>query len=532
MLVWMFYAIVVSLFLSGAAFCAERASRIRPDTSRWVWLMTILASLLLPVLISSVVIQLPSIASPTTIERVIPLNSVTSSTLSPVRWIASTGNDVKALSDFDPLLVKTWLAVSFLLALGLSISALSLMWRKGTWRSETFNGVDVYVSRDAGPAIVGLLQPRIVIPEWIVRAPASQQTLVLAHEQSHLDAGDQKLLTVSLCLLIFMPWNLPLWWQLQRLRRAIEVDCDARVLKHGYSVSTYGEALIEVGQRQSTFIGAVAAMSESISFLEQRLTIMTNSPTKLWKMSVAVFAVLSIGLLTAATQISPPNTGSDPSAHQEFRLPVSILNRYVGFYKLNQSTVLTITRNEQQLYIQVTGQPAFEIYPESETTFFLKVVEASINFVSDGKAPATSLVMHQNGVHNALRIDTATAEKINTGLSARIQAKGTSSAVKWLQIIDSGDYEESWNQADPFFQKQLSSKQWEKALKQVRTPLGKLVSRQVKNSSPHTSSPGAPDGEYLVVTLTTHYEHKKSATETVTVRKVGSEWRGVGYFIK
>ncbi len=193
-----------------------------------------------------------------------------------------------------------------------------------------------------------------------------------------------------------------MWWQLRRLRRAIEVDCDARVLKHGHSVSTYGEALIEVGQRQSTFIGTVAAMSESISFLEQRIRIMTNIPTTLWKMSIAAFAVLSIGLLTAATQISPPNTGSDPTAHQELRLPVVILDRYVGFYQLNQSTVLTITRNEQQLYIQVTGQPAFEIYPESETTFFLKIVEASINFLSDGEAPATSLVMHQNGAHTAL----------------------------------------------------------------------------------------------------------------------------------
>jgi len=75
-------------------------------------------------------------------------------------------------------------------------------------------------------------------------------------EQSHLVAGDPRLLTGALCLLVFMPWNLPLWWQLRRLRRAIEVDCDARVLNAGHDVNRYGETLLEVGQRHSAFLAA------------------------------------------------------------------------------------------------------------------------------------------------------------------------------------------------------------------------------------------------------------------------------------
>lgn len=108
----------------------------------------------------------------------------------------------------------------------------------------------------------------------------------------------------------------------------------------------------------------------------------------------------------------------------------------------------------------------------------------------------------------------------------------TSSAITWLEIVDNGEYAESWNQTAPFFHSQLSSKQWEQALSKVRTPLGKLISRQVKNSSSHTSLPGAPDGEYIVVTLSASYEHKESATETVTVSNVGGKWQVVGYFIK
>jgi len=61
--------------------------------------------------------------------------------------------------------------------------------------------------------------------------------MVIAHEQSHLAAHDPLLLIVALFLLVLMPWNLPLWWQLHRLRYAIEVDCDSRVLR-GASIAS------------------------------------------------------------------------------------------------------------------------------------------------------------------------------------------------------------------------------------------------------------------------------------------------------
>ena len=284
------------------------------------------------------------------------------------------------------------------------------------------SGADVYVAPDAGPAVVGLLQPRIVIPEWIMRAPASQQSMVIAHERSHIEAGDQRLLTTALCLLVFMPWNLPLWWQVRRLRRAIEVDCDARVLRHGHNATAYGEALIEVGQRQSAFVGAVAAMSESASFLEQRIQIMMSVPTRWRRISAGTLAVLSLGIVTVAAQVAPPNAAT--AANQEISLPETVLDRYVGFYQLGENAVFTVTRNQQQLTTQLTGQGPVDIYPTSETAFFLKVANASIDFVPDGERPATALVLHQNGRDmNAPRIDAATAQQINANLAARVQAQ-------------------------------------------------------------------------------------------------------------
>jgi hypothetical protein len=169
------------------------------------------------------------------------------------------------------------------------------------------SGAGVYVARDTGPAVVGILRPRIVIPAWILRAPPAQQAMVIAHERSHVEAGDQRLLAAALCVLVCMPWNVPLWWQLRRLRNAIEIDCDARVLAHGHSAADYGEVLLAVGQRQSVFIGAVAAMSERVSFLEQRIRIMMSVPTRWRRISSVSLGALSLSIAVVAGGVAPPN---------------------------------------------------------------------------------------------------------------------------------------------------------------------------------------------------------------------------------
>lgn len=106
------------------------------------------------------------------------------------------------------------------------------------------------------------------------------------------------------------------------------------------------------------------------------------------------------------------------------------------------------------------------------------------------------------------------------------------SVISWLEIVDSGKYAASWDESASFFQEQISSSSWVQSLNKVRAPLGRVISRKVTSTSAHSTLPGAPAGEYVVVTLATNYQHKNSATETVAVTKNGNEWRVVGYFIK
>ncbi len=85
------------------------------------------------------------------------------------------------------------------------------------------------------------------------------------------------------------------------------------------------------------------------------------------------------------------------------RLAASVLDRYVGYYRAPPRIQLHITREGDNLSARVIGQPACAIYPESETKFFYKIVDAQITFVKDDKGEVTGLVLHQGGVDHKFR---------------------------------------------------------------------------------------------------------------------------------
>jgi bla regulator protein BlaR1 len=434
MLAWMLYVIMVTLLLSIGAFLAERAARLNRGGTRWIWLSSIVASLLLPTVISSVSIGVPDVFSPAMAQKVVALRATTTQALSPVMWISGNAGTPSSWHDLDGTLITLWRGASAAMLLGLLASGISLALRKRRWHSDTVAGVRVYVTEGVGPAVVGLVRPRIVVPRWVAMALPRLQAAVIAHEQSHLDARDPQLFTLALALLVFMPWNLPLWWQLRRLRYAIEVDCDARVLRGGIDPTHYGETLISVGERQSAYVGAVAAMSESKSFLEQRIRIMISKPIKWRHAGVAALVALSVGLTALAAQVSPPNvrTVDEPAASAgdkkpgervAIKLPIATLDRYVGDYKMNDQMYVNVKRDGDSLWAKLTGQPPFEIFPESEDHFFWKVVDAQIEFATDGSGKAPSAVLHQNGANTPMtRVDPASVAQFETDLQARIQS--------------------------------------------------------------------------------------------------------------
>jgi hypothetical protein len=67
---------------------------------------------------------------------------------------------------------------------------------------------------------------------------------------------------------------------------------------------------------------------------------------------------------------------------------------------------MAITRDGDHLFVQATGQPKLEIFPESDRDYFLKVVDAQITFVTGSQGQATELILHQNGLdQHAKRVE-------------------------------------------------------------------------------------------------------------------------------
>ena len=90
----------------------------------------------------------------------------------------------------------------------------------------------------------------------------------------------------------------------------------------------------------------------------------------------------------------------------ELTLTAEILDRYVGLYALNPSFKITISREGTQLKAQASGQPVVDLYPQSETRFYLKIVQAQVEFNVNDDGVAESLTLYQGGQEmNAPRVE-------------------------------------------------------------------------------------------------------------------------------
>lgn len=74
-----------------------------------------------------------------------------------------------------------------------------------------------------------------------------------------------------------------------------------------------------------------------------------------------------------------------------------IYGSYAGQYELAPNVLLNVTVEEGRLRGQVTGQPKIELYPESETRFFLLAAPVQITFVKDERGQVTQLILEQSG---------------------------------------------------------------------------------------------------------------------------------------
>jgi hypothetical protein len=203
------------------------------------------------------------------------------------------------LSMFDAEIRGVWLVAVITLALWGIVSAARLAWLLPK------RGRSIVIHPTLGPATIGVLRTRVVLPAWLLALPYAQQRDILHHEYEHKRAHDTQLLFIASLSVVIAPWNIALWWLLQRLRLAVEIDCDNRVLARRGDASTYGELLLNVAARSGASTSLQPAFLGSASMLERRLRHML-APRQLSRAQRIVLASMALVMLTLALATPHP----------------------------------------------------------------------------------------------------------------------------------------------------------------------------------------------------------------------------------
>lgn len=341
LLSWLAVSAAMSLLIAAAAVIVQRlASRAVP--ARVVWAGAMLAMLgvtatqplrraPLPMAVAGPDASLPivegvSLAARSSIDVVlVALRDAPAAALDGL--VAQAGTAGRRLSPAaSRLLMVLWPVASGALSLILLLSYRRQRDLLRRTRQRTVAGALVHVSEQTGPAVIGAAEPAIVVPQWLLDRTEDEQQLVVAHESAHIAARDPQLLLAGCAAVALMPWNPAAWFALARLRLAIELDCDARVLAHGTDTRRYGQLLIELSAAapHPAIPPGAPAFSYRASHLERRLRTMTARPARfLAARRVSALLIGSAALLAAC--------GAElPTAAEVERMDVATVESKLG----------------------------------------------------------------------------------------------------------------------------------------------------------------------------------------------------------
>jgi TonB family protein len=312
---WMLHIAAVSALLALAGLAAERALRLWHLQARLAWMVTMILSLALPaVSLVQALGWLPSFGQAETDPSALTARLVV---LLPRVTISGATTNVG-------LVVATiWAIATVVLTLRFVTAARALARRRRAWRAAVVDGQHVLVSRDAGPAVIGFRAPAVVVPEWVLGLDASLRALVLTHEREHLERGDPRLLLAAVAVAVCAPWNPALWFQLYKLRSAMELDCDLRVLRAYPDARKYGSLLLVVAQRADRGGLLAAALTESTSLLGRRIRAMRQSTSRHRAVASYVLAAATVAIAVVACEMKSPNGPKEKVVAQSALTPGS-----------------------------------------------------------------------------------------------------------------------------------------------------------------------------------------------------------------
>lgn len=319
MATWMLYSLMVGAMLIIPALCLDVALRMLGKQRRWVWAggLTLIAMTVLSPL------RPTSVRPAFTAVDVVEGSAVSASRAEPPVGapLARSMEFVAGLAD-APLramarqadgvsgwwLGLTWLALSGALTVVGGATIVRYRTARRRWPLAAVAGREVRIAPDAGPAVIGVVRPEIVVPAWLLERTADEQRLVVAHEYEHLRRRDPVLLAAGCLVVAALPWNPAAWWMLGRLRLAVEMDCDSRVLRTGVGRNEYGRILIDLAGRNTGLPLAAAALAASSNNLRRRIVAMTRRNTRWTGLRAAALTAVAVAALFAACEARMPTS--------------------------------------------------------------------------------------------------------------------------------------------------------------------------------------------------------------------------------
>lgn len=224
---------------------------------------------------------------------------------------------------WSTLLLALWLGGSLFCAVGLCVRQWRFLRRLGglhpiggrLWRAS---------GTEAGPAVIGVLRPRIVLPmDFELRFDAEQRALILEHELSHLRHGDVQVSALAAALRALYWFNPLFHVAASRLRQDQELVADAAVIaRYPHARRRYAGTLLD---SQLAVPGLpVGCLWQSSQALKERIQMMKHDPGNKQRQRVGrAIALLLLGGSCALAWAAQPAAQRDATAESATAVDVS-----------------------------------------------------------------------------------------------------------------------------------------------------------------------------------------------------------------
>jgi TonB family protein len=264
MLAWMFSALLFGACVALVAASAQPFARALGRPTRWIWTVALAVAALWPVVATLAVLLLPALG-----ESVARRSAIRIMAEGATRMPDASA----ALQLASRIVLGLWVIATLFLGGRLVRALVTLRQMRDAAERRVVDGIDVLVSNDIGPATIGLRRHVVVLPPTMLDLEEPLRQLVLRHECEHRSARDPWLLLAASVAVVLFPWNLALWSIAHRLRLALEVDCDARVLAAGADPLRYSRLLLLLAQRRRP-VPLALTLASPPSQLERRIIAM------------------------------------------------------------------------------------------------------------------------------------------------------------------------------------------------------------------------------------------------------------------